>query len=140
MVAGKDPSFVAERLMWRFRKSGAEGEHTRLMPNVDPALRDHIEQLARIQPGEVPVALFHTSDTRWALLTTDRLVWSSPAGQQELALPTITNVNTHSVFAVRPGGFGPMRVQVGTTATYIIELESGAPFYAFLNATLAAIP
>jgi hypothetical protein len=60
-----DPVFVAERLVWRFHKSGDVGNDTIPFASFAKGIRDAIASQIDAGPHEVPVVLHHVSDDSW---------------------------------------------------------------------------
>jgi len=137
-----DPKFVAERLVWRFKKSGAEGVASKPYAYFPDQVRDAVRLDAGLLENEVPAVLCYLSGTKWALLTTERLVWRAD-GAHVMAVD-LSRIKDATVEAGSLLSAGSKRLMnaltiVETDGTrHQIELEPGMPFSGFWNAVKAA--
>ena len=123
-----DAAFLRSRIVWRFRRHGAESAQTKL---VDAAPVD-------LAPDELPVVLFRPDPDHWALLTTRRVI-TCTAG-------ALTSIDAAVIRTIRPlsadfrslkksGGSGALVIMTDDGIRHEIQLEGGAPFFGFWNAS-----
>jgi hypothetical protein len=139
-MADSSPSFRAERLVWRFRKSGADGEVTKPFEGFAMSVRGALLQQFTLGPAEVPaVACVHSND-RWVLLTTERLVWADGGAVTSVPVAQLSDVTIDSNDLLSEGKLGLSRLRVVTPEgrSYKIEIEKGQPFWGFWNMLKAA--
>jgi hypothetical protein len=138
----RDPHFIAGRLVWRFTKSGGEGIHCK--PFI--AFPDQVQEAVRVQGAlhahEIPAVLCYFSNEKWVLLTTERLLWRSEAAvatSVELVHVKDEMVEPHAMAQARNKlAWSVLTIVEDSGARHHIELESGKPFFGFLNALMAA--
>lgn len=75
-----DPSFVADRLVWRFKKSGAEGAYSKAFQSFPEQVQESVRRGAELGENEAPAVLCYRSDATWTLLTNARIVWREGSG------------------------------------------------------------
>ncbi len=136
-----DPTFEAERLIWRFKKSGAEGVFSKPFLSFPEQVQDAVRQEAAIRDGEVPAILCYLSAAKWALLTNERVVWSVQAQVRSVELIHIADATVERTALLQAGSKQALRsltVIESTGARHLIDLEPGPPFSGFWNAIKAA--
>jgi hypothetical protein len=139
-----DPAFVAERLVWRFHKSGDATDDTMPFASFAKGLRDAIAAQIDAGPHEVPVILHRVSDDSWTLLTTERLLWRVPtAGLISVPLGRIeaVEVDRRAHIGTRLHAF-PSKLRIVETdgTEHRIQLEPGNPCYGFMDTIRSALP
>jgi hypothetical protein len=131
------PEFRSERLAWRFRKSGADGQYAKQFASFDEKARRDLVQLAEIREGESPVVACYFDDTMWALITNERLIWANDGRRTALKLDEIEDatVEPQSLFQ---GGTKQNLTELTVVAKdgqrYHVQIEAGQPFSGFWNA------
>lgn len=136
-----DPTFEAERLIWRFKKSGAEGVFSMAFLSFPEQVQDAVRQEAAIRDGEVPAILCYLSAAKWALLTNERVVWGVQAQVRSVELIHVADATVESTALLRAGSkqaLSSLTLVDSTGTRYQIDLEPGPPFSGFWNAIKAA--
>lgn len=136
-----DPRFVADRLVWRFKKSGAEGAFSKPFQSFPEEVRTRVRQDAELGENEVPAVLCHLSDAQWTLLTNSRVVWRVEARTHCVDLKRVADATVEGGSLLRAGGKHVLTALtlVETDGTrHQVEIEPGQPFSGFWNAIKAA--
>ena len=138
-----DHQFLAERLVWRFKKSGGEGVASKSFQQFSEDVQEAVRASAGLHGDETPAVLCYFSEERWTLLTTTRLVWrtTQDADITSLDLNRIINVTVEGSALLRAGGKKELSILTVVERggdKYQIELEPGMPFSGFWNAVKAA--
>ncbi len=81
----------ANRLVWRFQKSGANGEHTKVIGDLREDVRERLGILAGVRPPEIAAIGRLQSDSDWLLVTSARVVWCDDHQVQEVPLSQIAD-------------------------------------------------
>ena len=132
-----EPSFRSERIAWMFKKSGAEGQHTKLFENLPQDQGDGLCQQAKIHPTEVPALAYVASDDDWVLMTDARVIWTSNGEVQELSYQDLADatVDPHDLLAARSKStLAVLTLRTTSGKTHKLALEGGEPFSGFWNA------
>jgi hypothetical protein len=138
-----DSQFVADRLVWRFKKSGGEGVACKPFSAFPDHVQDSVLLDARLREDEVASILCHFSETKWTLLTTERLVWKyDRASVSSVDLARIEKTTPEKETMGRGGKLAQHVLTIVETAgaRHHLELEPGRPFFGFWNAVIAAVP
>jgi hypothetical protein len=138
----KDPKLEAERLIWRFKKSGGEGVFSKPFLAFSDHIRKTILLEAQVRDSEVPAILFYFDEARWTLLTNERVVWRDEAQVSSLELTSIADATVDSSALRRAGSkatLDTLTIVESTGSRHQIHVEPGPPFSGFWNAIKAAV-
>lgn len=137
-----DPQFVADRLVWRFKKSGGEGLFSKPFGSFPDSVQASVRKTAALDAREVPALLCYQSATRWTLLTNARIVWIDEPRIHSLRLDSVVDATMDSEALLVAGGKGTLSaltvVERGGSR-HRLELEPGPPFSGFWNAIKAGV-
>ena len=120
-----------------FKKSGANGDRTRLFEGFPVEMREHICRAAQLRPGEIPALAHVSSLSQWVLATSDRVIWIA---QGELSfldysrLKDATVDPTDLLYARGKGDLDVLSLEATDGSVYKLTLEPGQPFSGFWNA------
>jgi hypothetical protein len=131
------PNFRADRLAWRFRKSGADGHHTKQFAAFDVDVQKALARLAEIAENELPAVGCYFDDENWALLTNERLIWSRGGCRTLLKLDEIDDVTVGLQALLHAGTKKELTELTVLTKEgwhHQLQLEAGPPFSGFWNA------
>ena len=67
--------FRSDRLVWRFRKTGADGRNTMPFQNLQQATQAKLRRLAEVRPAELPAVACYFDDLNWALIRILKTLW-----------------------------------------------------------------
>lgn len=133
----KTDSFRAQRLIWRFKKSGGSGEVLKPLCEHRDEVREQLLAAVQLHPGEEPaIGLFRKGDD-WVLVTSQRVLWNRHGGVGAVDLSALADATVDISALEREGG--KERVQTLTLLTrggarVQLYLEAGAPFSGAWNA------
>ncbi len=107
-----DAQWRAQRLEWRFLRSGSEGHDTRLYVNLSVAQRESLQSLGAVREHELAVVATVRDAETMSLVTTRRVLWARGGQRGQVSLAAITDAT------VLPGHFAaagtPPRRREGT--------------------------
>lgn len=132
-----DPQFRAGRIAWMFKKSGAEGERTRLFEGFSAETQEQISKAAELRPGEVPVLAHVSSLSEWVLATSERVIWIADERLASLAYGCLKDATVDPGDLLRArskGGLAVLTLKSLDGSVHKLALEAGEPFSGFWNA------
>jgi hypothetical protein len=118
-----------------FRRNGANGSHTRLFDDLDPAQQQVLLQHVDVR-DELPVIGSVEALGPWFLLTTKKLTWSRGNAATTLSIDNIvdTFADLNALRESRLPKSSMRELQITTTdGQYTIEAEPGAPLSGLWN-------
>jgi hypothetical protein len=127
-------------LVWRFRKSGSDGEFTRPFAEWPPEIQAVLNATIEFSGDEVAAVASYRNENQWAVLTTDRLIWADHQGIHQLLGRDIS----HDTFA--PPKVGSTKENLDRLSltsngvNHEIYLEPGPLFFGFWNALRMIMP
>lgn len=132
-----DPAWRAERIGWRFRRSGADGEATRVFDAFPPKVQARLTNFAGVKEGEVPAVATYLTDTDWVLVTSNRVILPGDGVLAFLSLAEVRDATLLPGDLIEAGGKG--KVEKLTVVTYDdrqvpIRVEAGRPMSGMWNA------
>jgi len=136
-----DPSFIADRLVWRFKKSGAEGTYSKAFQSFPEQVQESVRQGAELGEKEAPAVLYYRSDATWTLLTNARIVWREGERTRWIDLKRVADATVEGGALLQAGGKGALStltIVESDGTRHQLELEPGPPFSGFWNAIKAA--
>jgi len=89
-------SFTADRLKWRFRRFGGNGEKTRLFNELTADISRYLLERVPARVNEIPVIAYFADFGNWLILTTERLVWSNKNNVTSPEKRSSTNSTTYA--------------------------------------------
>lgn len=123
-----------------FRRKGANGLHTRIFDDLDPAQQHSLLEKVRLNLDELAVIGSAESNKTWFLLTTQRIVWHLKGRDETLSVHDIYHVKADFPKMVATGtDKGELReLQIETVnhSNLPVEVEAGAPLAGVWNALL----
>jgi hypothetical protein len=131
--------FLADRLGWVFRRTGAPGQSTRAFSELPEADQLRLRTSASVAPGEVPVLAHNTTDqNEWVVLTTERLVWSTSGRIEsvrcaDIREATIDSVSLRDAGSAGKAGLRTLAIVMANGQVRHIDVEPGPPFSGFWN-------
>jgi len=135
------PRFAADRLVWRFKKSGGEGAFSKAFQSFSEQVQETIRHEAEVSENEAPAILCYLSEDTWTLLTSERIVWRVEARTNSVDLKRVADATVESGALLRAGGMkelSSLTLLESDGTRHQIELEPGPPFSGFWNAIKAA--
>jgi len=138
-------SFLAERLLWVFKKTGCSGEHTMPFLDLHRERQRRLSTQLELRDPEVPVVVCFHADDDWTLQTTRRLLWRDRTGTHEAENCEISNVSI-DLQALRNARSklqaSGLVIQTRTGDAFRLALEPGPPLSGFWNVikTIAGPP
>ncbi|MCC6995791.1 MAG: hypothetical protein IT370_14365 [Deltaproteobacteria bacterium] len=134
-----DTAFIADRIVWQFRRSGADGQQLRVFSAHPPGVQAQIGTMVGLGESEVPALAYFVDSADWVLLTTDRLARSENGQISSIPRGRIVDASVDAASLRQAGALGKegLRTLVVTTvdgASSRIVLEAGRPFVGFWNA------
>ena len=132
---GSNPEFLAERLIWQFRRSGGDGEHAGVFDSLAEDVREYLYARASVRATEIPVlANFRDKDT-WVILTTERLLSCEKGIVTTLETSKIddTTVELSAKYGARDKAALQKLVVYSNGKAYSIVFEAGRPLIGLWN-------
>jgi hypothetical protein len=130
------PEYRAERLAWRFQKSGKDGRYARQFASFDELKRGNLVRLAEIHEYEIPSVGYYVDDAKWALLTSEQLIWVHDGERMALKLDDIEDATVEPQSLLHAGtkqNLTELTVVAKDGRHYRLQLEAGKPFFGFWN-------
>jgi hypothetical protein len=121
----------ADRLVWRFRKSGGDGAYTKPFEELDPSSQLLILERVDMQVDERPVLACVLGKDHWTVLTTGRVLWRYPHGAGDLAFSEIADATVRREAIGAAGTMSELRelaIAARGGVTHLLSLEAGKPF------------
>jgi hypothetical protein len=138
----KQPTFLADRLAWVFRKAGAEGAHTREFGRQSVDTQSELRRLAGIPEDESPAVASFFDATSWNVLTDRRIVWSHGEPTRSLTFGEVASVTIAAgalAHAKDKAKIQELEISSADGARFLLRLDPGPPLIGFWNAAKAAI-
>lgn len=122
-----------------FRRRMDNARKTKLFGDLPEAKQQLLLEQARLLPGEVPVIAYLGGATSWCVVTNGGLVWLDVEGIHRASIVDVHRFTHDMGAALRRGHldkrqFHELTVHLKTREPAVIQLESGAPFYAVWRA------
>lgn len=132
------PEFLADRMLWVFRKRGGEGVQTKPFSQIAAKCADAIRPELHLELGEIPVLACWRSTNDWVALTTKRIVCRNHDTRHELELAqimdaTVTDDDTLHETDLGKFGLRYLTLEARDGSALRIELEAGLPFLGVWN-------
>lgn len=132
-----DPAWRAEKIGWRFRRSGEDGESTRVFGAFPAEVQARLTDLADVGATEVPAVATFRNDTEWMLVTSDRVIWPEDGGVASMSLTEVKDATVIPRDLLAAGGKGKVEkvtVVTGDNQQVPIRVEAGRPLSGVWNA------
>lgn len=132
-----EPQFRAERIAWMFKKSGVEGEFTKLFESLPEGTRDRLREQATVRPSEVPALAYVGSAGDWVLVTNERIVWRAGTVMGDLGFSDLADatVDPRDLLAARgKSSVATLTLRTVSGEAHKLALEAGPPFSGMWNA------
>lgn len=132
-----DAAWRAEKIAWRFRRSGEDGEATRVFDAFPPDVQTRLIDLADLREGEMPAVATYRSDTEWMLVTSDRVIWPDDGVLGSMSLTEVEDATVLTRDLLAAGSKG--KVEKVTVVTVDgrqvpVRVEAGRPLSGVWNA------
>lgn len=107
---------------------------TRLFHDMAVADQELLVEQANLRADEDPVIAYLSGDTRWSLVTNQRLIWLDEEGLHDADIFDINRVTHDMGVALQRGQldkrqFHELTVEKKSGEVAVVELEAGKPFY-----------
>jgi hypothetical protein len=129
-------SLRPDRLVWRFRKSGASGAYTMPFDELAEDQKRIVLADTRMVAGEVPVLACVFGPGSWSVLTTRRLLSKRDGKVLDIPISDIVDatIDRGDILAARSKvDLQKLTLITGSGTTHVIQLEPGPPFFGFWN-------
>jgi len=132
----EDAQWRAQRIEWRFLRSGSEGRDTRLYANLHDAQRELLETLGGLGEDELAVIATIRDSETMSLVTTRRVLWATGGQKGQVSLAAITDATVlPGHFAAAGGEQGLESLDLVTENGVVsVAVEPGAPLVGVRNA------
>lgn len=130
------PEFRSERMAWRFRKSGADGDYAKQFVSFEESVRNQLRRLAQIQHAELPAVACYFDDMNWVMITDRQLIWSSQGERTAISVDEIEDATVEPKSLVNSGtkkNLTELTILSKDGQRYQIHIEAGYPFSGFWN-------
>ncbi|MEL6345135.1 MAG: hypothetical protein AAFV53_18650 [Myxococcota bacterium] len=132
-----DPAWRAEKIGWRFRRSGQDGEATRVFDAFSPEVQTRLTGLAELRRDEVPAVATYRDESVWMLVTSDRVIWPEEGSVASMPLTEVKDATVLPRDLLAAGGKG--KVEKVTLVTLNdrqvpVRVEAGRPLSGVWNA------
>jgi len=132
--------FRAERLLWRFQRSGGFGVLTKAFSDLPEHARACLTSLTEFRESEVPLVACFRDMHNWVVLTTDRLAWADASGVRSVAVRDVWDArpSEECMSRLRENweaklAWDHLLVTCRDASRFELWLEPGRPFFGFLN-------
>lgn len=96
-------AFRANRLAWRFKKSGASGRELRVFGDLSQGTRATLIDSAGVSPPEEAAIGLYRGSGDWMLITSRRVIWEGGGNRDELALSEVADATVDPRDLARAG-------------------------------------
>lgn len=120
-----------------FKKSGAEGESTKIFESLPEETQELLREQASVRPAEVPALAHVGSADEWVLVTNKRVVWRSGTAMGDVGFSDLADatVEPHELLAARgKSSLATLTLRTVSGETHKLALEPGPPFSGIWNA------
>jgi|SRR5690606_2336510 len=133
----KSPLYRADRLAFRFRRSGLDGTFLREFRNLDEKDQARLAALAELSSDEVPAIGCYFDEHSWIVVSSDRLIWSEGGQMKHLALAEITDATILPASLAAAGTkdrVTELVVRATGNRSFAVRVEAGKPLSGIWNA------
>jgi hypothetical protein len=130
-------TFRANRLAWRFKKSGQNGDFLMAIADLDANVRDTLLRLAQLQDLEVAAVGLFRSERDWVLITSRRILWKRDEDTGTIALSALSDATIDArdlKTAGRKDRVDTLTVVTTSGDRHHLVLECGPPLSGAWNA------
>ncbi|MCP3058452.1 hypothetical protein LXT21_06690 [Myxococcus sp. K38C18041901] len=135
------PQGKVDRLLRVFERTGGEGQWTRAFERFPDALRTRMLEHVPIALDERPVLAHFENESRWTLITTDKVIIHRDEHTRSLAWTELADATVDTGYASAMLGSHPRGKLALSQLTLVcvsgervaVELEAGPPFIGLWN-------
>lgn len=138
MALSMAPEFLANRMLWIFRKRGGAGAQTMPFAQLSAHCRQTLAQCMPLEAEEIPVIGCCQEPSDWLLVTTRRVAWAQGGVRTTVDLADLVDATVSEEDAWQNGALEKLGVRHLTLRTRDgesrrFEVEPGLPLLGLWN-------
>lgn len=125
------------RMKRHFERRGGPGEYSGLFDAMPPAVQEKLLAAAQLRNNEEPAIVSYQDEANWALVTSERLLWTEDAVPSSIPLSEVTDIAPvlpgENELDIGKADLSSLRLTTNRGFVYQLRVEPGRPFFGFWN-------